>query len=155
MGISKLPLSARPSLEPSASSYGLIEEEFASDDYANLLTLPKLSPIQSGISTSKAKEAKATAGFAMLLKSLIEAFSLCVPILAFDRQVPHAWPTNIARHANESLYRGGGREAPYVERGYKEQIEDNISYEFRAANKQRDVRLVERAGAVGNDDLDC
>ncbi|KFY64891.1 hypothetical protein V496_02947 [Pseudogymnoascus sp. VKM F-4515 (FW-2607)] len=138
MGISKLPLSARPSLEPSASSYGLIEEEFASDD--------------SGISTSKAK---ATAGFAMLLKSLIEAFSLCVPILAFDRQVPHAWPTNIARHANESLYRGGGREAPYVEREYKEQIEDNISYEFRAANKQRDVRLVERAGAVGNDDLDC
>ncbi|KFY67381.1 hypothetical protein V496_01572 [Pseudogymnoascus sp. VKM F-4515 (FW-2607)] len=37
MGISKLPPSARPSPEPSASSYGLIEEEFAGDDFQLLV----------------------------------------------------------------------------------------------------------------------
>ncbi|KFY31787.1 hypothetical protein V493_00795 [Pseudogymnoascus sp. VKM F-4281 (FW-2241)] len=37
MGISKLPRSARPSPEPPASSYGLIEKEFASDDFQLLV----------------------------------------------------------------------------------------------------------------------
>ncbi|OBT40500.1 hypothetical protein VE00_07871 [Pseudogymnoascus sp. WSF 3629] len=37
MGISKLPPSARPSPEPSASSYGLIEEDFAGDDFQLLV----------------------------------------------------------------------------------------------------------------------